>query len=191
MSLFLLPRPLPPSLILKTNEAVQRTEKYIFSRPGNGNRFGVYNTLRSMAGNTRSAPDALHNLFEPAVLFPILQSWALLQLYEALQLRAEWQYDQPSDVTLADVITALDAVAKETGSVFTTRNTTPAVRRAVLGIPFLQGETVKDGWIISLNPHAAFEITLERTDRTGVVTSKLPPTVFFNESTKRWDVRPT
>jgi len=187
MSLYRPPRLLSPGLINAFVNASLRTQRHILTHQGSNERFGILGQLVGLSAGW-NGPGIPYNdhVFNPKKLLPISGSWAIFQLYEALQLRAEWQFLQPDDVTIEDVLAAFNEIGSEDGNIFPECNTTPAARRAAPKIPPLNGM----GWAIT------FEGTNQKIaafipGRGTFTEANIPPNVFFNPATKRWDVKPT
>lgn len=189
MSLILPPRRPSPQLMAAFVDAVKRTERFIFAHPGSGARYGALNALIAVSKRW-DGPGVPYDVFLPRTIFPVTESWAVFQLYEAIQLRAEWQFLQPEHVRASDVLAAFNAVNAEIGNIFLECDATPAARRAILGIPFFHGDSARDGWVISLRKGVDLPVIIQRPGFDFVIHEEPPPTVFFNDVTRLWDTQP-
>ncbi len=135
-----------------------------------------------------------HKLNNASVLLPVKGSWALYQLFEAIQLRKAYQLEKVPGVTADEVAEAfMDVGATDKRwIIFPKCDVSPAARRAVLKLP---GVNVGIDWTIDL------EEALEETPlgkQFAVLTSKdghtarvaLPLSFFVNRETGIWEIEP-
>lgn len=185
MSRIFEPRYIPPSLMSKVAQAGKQVQAYIITHPGSGERYGIFNRLMTMLTSWQDSK-VPYDVFDPKTISPVSESWEVFRFYEATQAFFEWLSLQPDDLTVKDVTDAFDAIGTRGGNIFPQCNATPSARRAFSQIPPLNGES----WAIYLE-ETNRRMTAVAAGQRASTWMDIPPTVFFDPSTKRWDVRPT
>lgn len=143
--------------------------------------------LGSMASN--DANPVPYRRLDSAALMPIDGSWALFQLFEAIQLRAAWLREEIDGIEAHDVAEAFCNVG-HTNQVpyFPEGNVTPTLRRALLQLPPLK---VKIGWATHLE-RSTDEGVIAKLTAKDVDPLWLPLRVGarFNEDLGIWEPVP-
>lgn len=145
--------------------------------------------LSSMASND---PDPVpYRRLDSAALMPLEGSWALFQLFEAIQLRAAWLREEIGGLEAHDIAEAFGSVGHINQTPFFPEgNVTPALRRALLQLPPFK---TKIGWATYLEQSADAEgvvakLTAKGVDPIWVPVQWTPGIVCFNDSLNIWEL---
>lgn len=130
-----------------------------------------------------------YRIIDPEGMMHLPGTWALFQLFEAIQLRAAWQRDETQGIEEAQVIEMFGSVAhaERKTPFFPEGNVSPMARLELFSLP-------------ALRPNIDWAVYLERTDngnfanltrsRTDPIRITLPDNVWLNPETNVWEVIP-
>ena len=146
--------------------------------------------LEAMPSNDGASPVPYRRL-DSNVLLPIDGSWALFQLFEAIQLRAAWLREETHGLEAHDVAETFGNVGHTNQTPFFPEgNVTPMLRRALLQLPSFK---TKIGSATYLEQGAEEEGVMAKLTARGIDPIRIsiewhPGIVRFNNDLDIWEL---